>query len=160
MNWSTWNEQLPFLYSLLRLFCDFWWFVLEEGDKGSENRDEREMETWDAQQVWGAGDKRKRSEERVRTMHCKRKTLSLHPLSCVLITFPVPKPSLTNTTNISLSLSLLIPKPAKPIRARGEGASRVSLPNSLQRKKGWNSTKDRQLVFVRKSRSLDWSVSL
>lgn len=32
-------------------------------------------------------------------------------------------------------LSLLIPKPAKPIRARGEGASRVSLPNSLWRKK-------------------------
>lgn len=131
---------------------------LEEGDKGSENQDERELETWDAQQVCRARDKR--SEERVRTMHCKRKMLSLHPLSCVLITFPVPKPSLTNTTNISLSLSLLIPKPAKPIRARGEGASRHSFPNSLRRKKDWNSTKDRQLVFGRWSRPLNWSVLL
>lgn len=72
--------------------------------------------------------------------------------------FPSPKAQShylsPNTTNISLSLSLLIPKPAKPIRAKGEGASRISLPNSLWRKKGSTSTKDRQLVFGRRNRSL------
>lgn len=71
--------------------------------------------------------------------------------------FPSPKAQShylsSNTTNISLSLSLLIPKPAKPIRAKGEGASRISLPNSLWRKKGSTSTKDRQLVFGRRNRS-------
>lgn len=124
---------------------------------------DRELETWDSQQVWHARDKRMRSEERVRTMHCKRKRLSLHPLSCVLITFPVPKPSLTispltQQTSPSRSLSWF-PNLQSPSGQKGREHPAFLSPTPCGGKKAQPQQKTDSWFLGEGAALLDWTVS-